>query len=284
MPAPPDDARCTLAEVRSLEPCGEDAVILRVRPDEDPGEVRASRFYMLKRTDTLSPLIPRPFSLYLQEEGDLSFLVKVMGRGTRALAELRPGEQLQLVGPLGNGWPALDGDGDPWVLVAGGVGSAPFPMAIAQAARGMDGCEPNAPERTHLIFGAARAGLLYDLDRFRELGVNVHAATDDGSEGFRGNVVGLLESLWSSGALPERVRILCCGPDPMMAAVERVARERDLACWFSLEELMGCGVGICNGCPVPTLEDGPRGDWPNAKCCVEGPVFGIEEISLAGHG
>ena len=69
----------------------------------------------------------------------------------------------------------------------------------------------------------------------------------------------------------------------MLEAVERFARSRDLEAWLALENLMGCGVGICNGCPVPTLPDGPKGAWPNAKCCVEGPVFSTREITLLAH-
>ena len=101
-----------------------------------------------------------------------------------------------------------------------------------------------------------------------------------GSHGRRGNVLGLLQQLWERKELPERVRILACGPDPMLAAVEALARERELECWLSLETLMGCGVGICNGCPVPTRRDGPLGAWSNAKCCVEGPVFPLEALAL----
>ena len=278
MPAPPDDARSTQAVVLSTRPCGDDAVLLRVRSESDPGPLRASRFYMLKRTDGASPLIPRPFSIYRQDGAELEFLVKVMGRGTRALAALREGEPLRLIGPLGNGWPALDGDGPPWVLVAGGVGSAPFYMAAEQALAGMDGRTPCRADDLTFLFGAATGGMLYDLDAFRALGIRVEVATDDGSAGLRGNVVQLLERLWSSGELPAEVRLLTCGPEPMMRAVEEAARERGLACWVSLETLMGCGVGICNGCPVPTRPDGPLGAWPNAKCCVEGPVFSTEAI------
>ena len=99
------------------------------------------------------------------------------------------------------------------------------------------------------------------------------AATDDGSRGFHGNVVQHLEAEWEAGRIPEKVRLLACGPEPMMAAVARTAERRGLECWVSLETLMGCGVGICNGCAVETKPDGPMGDWPIAKCCVEGPVF-----------
>ncbi len=280
MPAPPPDARSTRAFVTRVEACGDDAIVLALRPDLPIGPVCASRFFMLKRTDRKSPLIPRPFSIYRQEGDEIEFLIKVMGRGTRALAEAKVGQELTLVGPLGNGWPELNGDGAPWVFLAGGVGSAPFYMAIEQALAGGDGVSACRPDQVHFFFGAATEGFLYDLDRFRELGVSVHAATMDGSTGFKGNVLELLSSLQESGDVPQKVRVLACGPDPMLAAVERWTTEHELECWLSLETLMGCGVGICNGCPVPTREDGPLGDWPNAKCCVEGPVFSTRAITL----
>jgi len=281
MPAPPPDARTLRGTVTRVEPCGDDGVILALRTDPPLPPVRASRFFMLKRDDRMSPLIPRPFSIYRQVDDELEFLVKVMGRGTRALAEAKPGQELIAVGPLGNGWPALDGDGPPWVLLAGGVGSAPFFLAIRQALSGMDGKTPCRPDQLAYLFGAATAGLLYDVERFRALGVPVHTATMDGSEGFHGNVLALLESLQAAGTLPPEIRVLACGPDPMLAAVERWTDARGLAGWLSLETLMGCGVGICNGCPVPTRPDGPLGAWPNAKCCVEGPVFSTAAITLA---
>jgi dihydroorotate dehydrogenase electron transfer subunit len=280
MPAPPPDARSLLGEVRAIAPCGDDGVLLTVRPEVELPPIRASRFFMLRREDGLSPLIPRPFSIYDQDGSDLVFLIKVMGRGTRALSESRPGDELRLIGPLGNGWPALDGDGPPWVMLAGGIGSAPFLLGIRQALAGMDGEAPCPPERMHLLYGAATAGLLYDLERFRETGAEVRVATDDGSAGFRGNVVQLLRGLWDDLDVPREVRLLACGPERMLEAVEDLAREHELPCWLSLETLMGCGVGICNGCPVPTLPGGPMGEWPNAKCCVEGPVFSIDAVTL----
>ena len=108
--------------------------------------------------------------------------------------------------------------------------------------------------------------------------------TDDGSHGMRGNVLALLEHLQKREVLPERVRLLACGPHRMLQAVERFAHARSLECWLSLETTMGCGVGICNGCPVPTRRSGSFGAWPNAKCCVEGPVFSTEAVTIcAAH-
>ena len=280
MPAPPPDARTFPSTVVRCVPCGADGAILTVRTEAPLDPIRASRFFMVKRTDGTSPLIPRPFSIYRQRGDELDFLIKIMGRGTRALAACREGHEVLLTGPLGNGWPTLDGDGDPWVLLAGGVGSAPFYMGIEQALAGMDGATPVPRDKITYLFGAATEGLLYDLEAFRALGVAVHTATDDGSHGHRGNVLTLLEELWADERLPRQVRLLACGPDPMLEAVEDLAERLGLEAWLSLETLMGCGVGICNGCPVDTRPDGPLGAWPNAKCCVEGPVFSTRAITL----
>lgn len=280
MPAPPSDARSFRSELVSVRPSGSDGVVLRLRPEIPQPPLRAARFFMLRREDALSPAIPRPFSFYRQVEGDLEFLLKVMGRGTRALAESAPGTPIVTIGPLGLGWPTLDGDGPPWVALAGGIGSVPFYEGARQALAGMDGARPVDPADFTLIYGGRNAGFLYDLEQFLELGVRVLAATDDGSQGFHGDVVRCLEHLWERGELPEDVRLLACGPEPMMEAVGRLAAERGLACYLSLETYMGCGVGICNGCAVRTEPEGPLGEWPVVKCCVDGPVFPARAVRL----
>ena len=183
------------------------------------------------------------------------------------------------VGPLGNGWPEIGPGSEPWVFVAGGIGSAPFYMAVEQALSGAFGPGPAASEMT-LIYGAQTAGLLYDLEAFQALGIRVLPATDDGSAGFEGNVVELLRHEQESGRIPRQVRVLTCGPDPMMEAVAQAAAQSGSPCWVSLETLMGCGVGICNGCAVATRPDSELGAWPVAKCCVDGPVFPAHAIEL----
>ncbi len=279
MPAPPKDARSKTAEVVAVTECGGDGVLLKIRMDEQLEPIRAARFFMLKREDGTSPLIPRPFSLYRQAGAELEFLIKIMGKGTEALSKAPIGSRLRVIGPLGNGWPQLgegDAAGAPIVMLGGGIGSAPFFVAIEEALRA-----GTKPSDLTFIYGAATSDLLYDLEAFEQLGIRVEAATDDGSKGTRGNVLDVLNALQASGDLPKEVRLLACGPDPMLAAVERHARANGLECWLSLETLMGCGVGICNGCPVVTLPDGEFGDWTNAKCCVEGPVFNVRDVTLA---
>jgi dihydroorotate dehydrogenase electron transfer subunit len=280
MAAPPPDARSLRSELIDVRPSGCDGVVLRIRPEVPQPQLRAGRFFMLRRADGLSPAIPRPFSIYRQTGEDLEFLIKVMGPGTRALAESAPGTSLVTVGPLGNGLPQLEASGAPWVMLAGGIGSAPFFEAVRQALAGSENAPPVDPGHLTLIYGGRDAGYLYDLDLFLDLGVRVLATTDDGSQGFHGNVVQCLEHLWSAEQLPPQVRLLACGPEPMMKAVARVAAQRELPCWLSLETYMGCGVGICNGCAVPTEPGGELDDWPVAKCCVDGPVFPASAIRL----
>ncbi len=135
-------------------------------------------------------------------------------------------------------------------------------------------------EAPYLLYGAAKQGFLYDLDAFAELDCCLHVATDDGSLGYQGNVLQLLERLMADGLVPERVRLAACGPLPMLRAISSWAAERDLVCWASLEELMGCGVGICNGCVVETNPDSCLGGWPNVKACVEGPAFRTSTVLL----
>ena len=280
MPAPPSDARSMRGELISVRPSGSDGVVLTVRTEIEQPPLRAARFFMLRRDDRLSPAIPRPFSLYRQAGSELEFLIKVMGQGTKALAQSTPGTALRIVGPLGNGWPTLDGSGAPWVMLAGGIGSAPFYMGIEQALRGMDGAKACSPSQLIYLYGAAHKGMLYDLELFESLGTPVHTCTMDGSHGHKGHVLQLLEHLQRTGAVPQKVRILACGPERMLEAVEAHARRNQLECWLSLETMMGCGVGICNGCPVPTRPEGPMGSWTNAKACVEGPVFSTEAVTM----
>jgi len=280
VPAPPADVRSLEGRCVAVEACGDDGCILRLVTEEPLPPIRAARFFMLRREDRLSPAIPRPFSLYRQVGEELQFLIKVTGEGTRALAACTEGTRLRVIGPLGNGWPALDGEGPPWVMLGGGIGSAPFYKGIEQALAGMDGKRPAKPEQITYVYGAARKGLLYDLEAFQSLGVRVAVCTDDGSLGFKGNVLQLLTRLQERKELPREIRLLACGPERMLEAVEEHARAKGIPCWLSLETVMGCGVGICNGCPVPTRPEGPRGSWPNAKCCVEGPVFSTDEVVL----
>ncbi len=247
---------------------------MTIQLPEPLGPLRAGRFFMLRREDALSPEIPRPFSVYRQTAPDtLEFLVKVHGRGTQALGKTEPGEPLVVVGPLGLGWPDWQPDAGPKWFIAGGIGSAPFYMGISQALE-----QGVAPDQITMIYGGRSASYLYDLDLFSSLGVRVIAATDDGSLGLHGNVVQAATKLLESEPNPGPVQVFTCGPDPMMKAVVAFAETQGFDSWVSLETYMGCGVGICNGCAVGTVEGQGLDAWPVVKSCLDGPVFRASDI------
>lgn len=263
---------CTLAPVLARRPLPPDGAVITVAVDERDLP-RPFQFYMLSVPgDAAFPFLPRPFSVYDAGPGRLDFLVKVVGPGTASLARLAPGDHVRLAGPLGNAVDALPGDRRP-IGVAGGVGIAPFLLLYRawQAGR-----IPAPSARPLLVYGARTRELLYDLERFQELPVEVRVATDDGSAGRRGLVTDVLAE-----ALDEApAEVVACGPDPMMQAVARLAAARGVACRLSLETYMACGYGVCNACAVKVQDERYPGGFRYDRCCLDGPVFDAAAIEI----
>ncbi len=244
------------------------------------------QFLMVRIAHLDDPLIGRALALYDVVPGDggqpeaIEVVYLVAGKMTRLLARARPGQELDIWGPLGNGFapPATDH----LVMVAGGIGQTPF-LALAKEAGGRQRygrTPPSAtghPERITLCYGARRASLLACVDDFRAAGVDVQVATEDGSAGRTGRVTELLEQILAKDNRAGRLtKIVCCGPEPMMAAVSRIAHERAIPAEVSLETPMACGVGICFSCVAP-LRDG-QGQVDYHRTCVEGPVFDAQRV------
>jgi dihydroorotate dehydrogenase electron transfer subunit len=218
-------------------------------------------------------LLRRPFSVCGlpgtfadAPEGSVQVLYKVVGRGTALLSSLRPGAALTALGPLGRGFDLGVAPGVRPVLVAGGIGVAPFPaLAAALAARGTP---------STLVYGARSAGDLPLLDWFRERCDAVTVTTEDGSLSRRGLVTEALGGLLDGAGA---TRIYACGPSPMLRAVAAIARSRGVPCELSLEAHMACGFGVCLGCVVPT-RGGEGGQPAYERVCVEGPVMPAERL------
>jgi dihydroorotate dehydrogenase electron transfer subunit len=163
------------------------------------------------------------------------------------------------------------------IMVAGGIGQTPF-MALSkeylqQRRYGTDP-RPSQAERVTLLYGARSAKYLADVDRFRNLGVEVQLATDDGTLGHHGLVTDLLIAELSGSTA--RIEIVCCGPEPMMAAVSRIAQQADVRCRVSLETPMACGIGICFTCVAQIRDE--SGEWDYKRTCVDGPVFDAADV------
>lgn len=289
-----------MSESASLRPCFADALVQRtVTIDEnvpiarDTFRLRFScaelarsflpgQFLMLRLHGWDDPLIGRPFALYdtvldaagQPEAVDIVYLVK--GKLTTRLATLAPGRELQVWGPLGNGFPPQPAER--LVMVAGGIGQTPF-LALGQEYLGRR--QYGVPARTvpparrvTLCYGARTAELLAGVPDFDQAGIDVRLCTDDGSRGRRGLVTELLAGM-TEAELGEGCLLACCGPEPMMAAVAAFARERQLPCLVSLETPMACGIGICFSCVTRVREND---HWDYRRTCVEGPVFDASRI------
>jgi dihydroorotate dehydrogenase electron transfer subunit len=195
-------------------------------------------------------------------------LYKVIGKGTAQLATQKPGSTLNVLGPLGNGFePPGDAAIRP-VIVAGGIGSAPFPALLAALADGFP--------RPLMYYGGRSRHDLPLLDWFEQR-AEVVVTTDDGSHGREALVtVPLTEML--DGTDPTSIKLYACGPEPMLKAVGRLALERGLDCELSLEAHMACGFGVCLGCVVPAKR-GPDGRIGYDRVCKEGPVMRPEVLA-----
>jgi dihydroorotate dehydrogenase electron transfer subunit len=268
-------------------PLARDTYRVRLACPEIARRIVPGQFLMVRLPGTDDPLLGRPLALYdtwLDDSGavqgvDIAYLV--VGRMTRRLARVRPGEHLEVWGPLGNGFaPAAV---EHLLMVAGGIGQTPF-LALGREALG--GRRYGAPPRTAprvprvtLCYGVRSADLLAGADDFRGAGIDLRVASDDGSVGRRGLVTELLaevldDVLHEDGA--NGCRIACCGPEPMMEAVAKIAAARNVPCDASLETPMACGIGICFSCVAKVRQ--PDGEWDYKRTCVEGPIFDAQKI------
>jgi dihydroorotate dehydrogenase electron transfer subunit len=240
------------------------------------------------------PLLGRPFALYdvVQCAGGkpsaVDFVYLVIGRGTAALAQRRPGERVSVWGPLGNGFgPPPGGD---VVFVAGGIGQTPF-LALGRWWLGKMAYGPRqdkgessaaapppsflpAASSATLLYGVRTAALLAGVDDFRQAGIAVELATDDGSAGHHGFVTDLLARRLERGERPAKV--VGCGPPAMLAALARLVGRYRISCDVSLENHMACGFGACFSCVTPIRQ--PDGTSDLRRVCIEGPVFAAEAV------
>jgi dihydroorotate dehydrogenase electron transfer subunit len=224
-------------------------------------------------TASCSPLLRRPFSVCESDHrsGAISIIWKIIGTGTKLLAEHQPGTVLSLIGPLGHGFDLSDLAG-PIALVAGGVGVAPLPiLAMELAARRL---------AFDVLLGARQADELWGARELSALGGNVKIATDDGSLGEKGFVTHLLAG-WLRAHQNSRAQIFACGPMPMLKAVAKLCLEAKVKAQLAIETMMGCGFGLCMGCPVEPAA-GVQKFGRYYLACLDGPVFSAEAIRFEG--
>ena len=241
---------------------------------------RPGQFVMLKPSKGIDPLLRRPFSVFEvlpDAEGRptaISILNKRVGTGTQLLYDAEPGTTIRCLGPLGRAFDAAPPPAHAW-MVAGGVGLAPF-VTLAEGFRALG-------TAATLFYGARTASELYYVDVFEALGVRVELATEDGTLGATGRVTVPLRAALASRPEISQVTLYVCGPTPMMHAVADLARHHRRPCEVSLEQVMGCGLGGCYSCVVPTAVPGRNAH--HVRSCIDGPVFDASRIvwDALGH-
>ncbi len=262
----------TLARVRWNKQLGPLYYQIGLDCPEGYHNTQPGQFVMVHLPGQIDPLLGRPFSIHRlirpadHTEG-IELLYKVVGEGTRRLAGLVPGDKLDVLGPLGQGF-RIKTDWRHIYMVAGGIGVAPMVFLSETLKRlSEDGL------RQDLFLGGRSKSDLLCIEAFQALGVSVQISTDDGSTGAHGLVVQPLQTCLHD-VKPDV--LLACGPMPMLQGVAAIAADHGIPCQVSLETIMACGMGACLGCAFESRD--PDGRYLHV--CMDGPVFDAARLRL----
>jgi len=252
------------AEVVCTEKVTGDIYRFTVKAPDIAADARPAQFVMVRAGDGLDPLLRRPFSVHqVDEGGKLQILFKVIGKGTQALADMKMGRKVDILGPAGRGFTIAEESQH--FLVGGGIGIAPL-LFLARRI-----LIKNEPFSVRVLLGArTKEEIAFLAGEFESMGLSVETITEDGSLGRQGLVTELMTDLQHE----KPVMIYGCGPYPMLKAVANVCRGHNWACQVSLETMMACGLAACLGCAVQ------RADMKGyVHVCKDGPVFDMEEVA-----
>ena len=254
-----------LSRISSIQNIAGNIWAISIHAPEVASIVKPGQFINIKISEYNTPLLRRPFSVQRIDGDEIAIIFSVFGLGTLLLSQKKPGENLDIIGPLGNAF-NIDGSFETAVLVAGGIGVAPLPFLTSSLRQST---------RKIITFLGARTSTQI-ISQYLE---NVSIATDDGSMGYHGTVVDLLR-LHLSVQKYQNTKIFACGPTPMLRSISDLILEIDVPCEASFESAMACGFGICQGCPVELTDQKKK----YALVCKDGPVFDIRSIRIPANG
>lgn len=218
-------------------------------------ETKPGQFCILRLNERLDPLLGRPFSIFDHVSGEIKFLYRVKGKGTRILSNLKKDDFLTITGPFGRGYPFPQGD---FIVIAGGIGLASVYYLIKKF-----------PKKAHLFYGVRNEKEILFYEELNELAKHVYISTEkETSYTYRGVVTELFKEKGKNLSLP----IYACGPMIMLKELKKIISENQ-TCYIATEERMACGVGACLGCVIETKQGLKR-------VCTDGPVFEIRELLL----
>lgn len=244
-----------VSKILENEKIEENIFLLKVKRDF-PQKLLPGQFAMIRINDSYDPFLLRPFSFYKVSDNTLEFLYQVKGKGTYLLSKKRVGDEIKILAPLGNSFP-LPNEEEKIVIIGGGMGIAPLSFLI-------DFISPKVKIYSFIGFPTKISERIWR--NFEERSEKFLISTEDGSFGEKGKVLDFLPDLKDFG------KIYACGPNPMLKELwKRVEGKEKI--YFSLEERMGCGIGICLGCVL-------MGKEKNLHICKDGPVFSGLEVNF----
>ncbi|MBI5150775.1 MAG: dihydroorotate dehydrogenase electron transfer subunit [Candidatus Omnitrophica bacterium] len=228
-------------------------------------KIQPGQFVHIRAHDGLEPFFRRPFSVYRVKKY-VEIFYEVVGPGTKLLSLKKKGDPLDVLGPVGRPFAMPPSGTKQVVMIAGGIGVAPFLILSDILRRERRSAFPAL--ELILLYGGRTKGHVFNMKEFKNNGCATHVATDDGSVGTRGRVDKLFAKINPD---PKTTFIYTCGPNPMMAAVQRFARQHKIRGQAACEEVMACALGACLGCSIRTTK-GFR------TVCYDGPTFDLNEV------
>lgn len=222
------------------------------------------QFIEIRVQNEIEPLLRRPISIYNIEESIVEFIFQVKGKGTQILASKKEGEEIDILGPLGEGVFTFEGKKN-IAIIGGGIGIFPLHELAKEAKNNV---------KINMYIGFRSKEFVILEEEYKQLADKFILTTDDGSYGERGFAINFLKEDLEKEKVDE---IYACGPLPMLKAVQLLARETNIPCQISLEERMGCGIGVCLGCAVKA-NAGEEIEYTHV--CKEGPVFDSRKVEI----
>ena len=265
-------ANIYIGEILENEEIQEDCFLMKVKTAPSFQNPLPGQFVMIRIAGLNDPFLSRPISIYSFSRNEnycvIELLYRVVGKGTQIMAGLIEDSQVEINGPLGNGFD-LQSVKENIVIIAGGIGIAPLSMLTENLRR-------THPSSTMIVYkGFQSASAVVGLDKMRKLCRNISVCTDDGTLGEKGFVTQIFQKDIKQYP-PERTSIYACGPGAMLKSLAKILNKSKFSVQVSLEERMACGVGACLGCAV-TVKD-KNGALAYRRVCADGPVFNLRDI------
>lgn len=259
-------------KILSKEEVAPNIFLIKLSAPSVAQDALSGQFIHIKCSKDNYPLLRRPLSIHRvdKEKGEIFILFQVMGEGTKLLADKSIEDDLDIMGPIGNGFKIYP-ESKKIVIIGGGIGVAPL-LALGEEST-------KQGKEVRVLIGALKKELVIGEESFKILGAKVDVTTDDGSYQYKGLVTDLLERMIKEGWLADQ--IFACGPKPMLKKISEIALQANINYQVSMEEHMACGIGACLGCVCKIKTKDKREykvKYEYKRVCVDGPVFAGSEV------